>query len=160
MPAVSRDKPMEDTPARPAETAVALRLRPTADALLRGVEETLQPAAVSHTQYNALRILRGAGLKGLACREVADRMLTRDPDITRLLDRLEARGLVTRSRERLDRRVITVRITEKGLKLLEKLDQPVLDLHRRQLRHLGGRRLRGLMSLLDLVRGGQRFGGK
>src|SRR3989442_7263640 len=121
MPAVSRDKPMEDTPARTAEQEVYLRLQRTADALLRGVEETLKPAALSHTQYNALRILRGAGLKGLACPEVADRMLTRDPVITRLLHRLKARGLVTRCRERLDRRVITVRITEKGLKLLEKL---------------------------------------
>ena len=160
MPAVSRDKRAEATPARTAEQEIYLRLQRTADALLRGVEETLKPASLSHTQYNALRILRGAGLKGLACREVADRMLTRDPDITRLLDRLEARGLVTRSRERLDRRVITVRITEKGQKLLEKLDQPVLDLHRRQLRHLGARRLRRLMSLLDLAQGGQRFGGK
>ncbi len=151
---------MEDTPSPTAEQEVYLRFQRTADALLRGVEETLKPAALSHTQYNALRILRGAGLKGLACREVADRMLTRDPDITRLLDRLEARGLVTRSRERLDRRVITVRITEKGLKLLEKLDQPVLELHRRQLRHLGVRRLRSLLSLLDLARGWQRFGRK
>src|SRR2546426_9656451 len=160
MPAVSRDKPMKDAPAPTAEQEIYLRLQRTADALLRGVEETLKPAALSHTQYNALRILRGAGLKGLACREVADRMLTHDPDITRLLDRLEARGLVTRSRERLDRRVITVRITAKGLTLLEKADQPVLDLHRRQLRHLGARRPRRLMSLLDLAQGGQRFGGK
>src|SRR5256712_178750 len=160
MPAVSRDKSMEDTPTPTAEQEVYLRFQRTADALLRGVEETLKPAALSHTQYNALRILRGAGLKGLACREVADRMLTRDPDITRLLDRLEARGLVTRSRERLDRRGITVRITEKGLKLLEKLDQPILELHWRQLRHLGARRLRRLMSLLDLAQGGQRVGGK
>jgi len=160
MPSVSRDKRAEATPARSTGQEAYLRLQRTADALLRGVEETLKPAALSHTQYNALRILRGAGLKGLACREVADRMLTRDPDITRLLDRLEARGLVTRSRERLDRRVITVRITEKGLKLLEKLDQPILELHWRQLRHLGARRLRSLMSLLDLVRGGQRLGGK
>ncbi len=160
MPSVSRDKGTEDTPARSAEQEVYLRLQRTADALLRGVEETLKPASLPYTQYNALRILRGAGLKGLACREVADRMLTRDPDITRLLDRLEVRGLVTRSRERLDRRVITVRITEKGLKLLEKLDQPVLELHRRQLRHLGARRLRSLKSLLDLARGGQRLGGQ
>src|SRR2546428_13154680 len=158
MPAVSRDKPMEHTPPRSAEQEVYLRLQRTADALLRGVEETLKPAALSHTQYNALRILRGAGLKGLACREVADRMLTHDPDITRLLDRLEARGLVTRSRERLDRRVITVRITEKGQKLLAKLDQPVLDLHPRQLRHPGAPRLRRLFSLLDPAPVGERIG--
>src|SRR5947209_14179325 len=152
MPTVSRDKRAEATPARSTGQEAYLRLQRTADALLRGVEETLKPAALSHTQYNALRILRGAGLKGLACREVADRMVTRDPDITRLLDRLEARRLVTRSRDGLDRRVITVRITEKGLKLLEKLDQPILELHWRQLRPLRDRLLSTLIDILDSVR--------
>ncbi len=136
------------------EQEAFLNLQRTADFLLRGVEAALKPAGLSHTQYNALRILRGAGSNGLSCREVADRMLTRDPDITRLLDRLETRRLVARSRERTDRRVITTRITRDGLEILKKLDKPILDVHQGQLRHLGDRQLRKLINLLELARGG------
>lgn len=129
-----------------------VNLQRTADAMIRGVEEVLKPAGLSHTQYNVLRILRGAVPDGLACREVAERMVTRDPDVTRLLDRLEARGLVARTRERQDRRVVTVRITEEGLRLLKDLDGSIGEEHVRQLGHLGERRLRSLMELLDVVR--------
>ncbi|MBI3670357.1 MAG: MarR family transcriptional regulator [Acidobacteria bacterium] len=127
----------------------------TTDALLREVEETLKPAGLSHTQYNVLRILRGAGPQGLACREIGERMLTRDPDITRLLDRLEAHGLVTRQRERTDRRVVNTRITPQGLRILEKLDEPIAELHRRQLRHLRAPRLQSLVRLLEQAREGR-----
>lgn len=134
------------------EHRVFLNLLRASAALLRGVEETLKPVGVSHNQYNVLRILRGAGPAGLACCEVAERMLTRDPDITRLLDRLEARGLVTRSREGGDRRVITSRISPEGQRILKKLDRPIAELHRRQLRRLGAARLRSLAQLLEDVR--------
>ncbi len=122
----------------------------TADLLLRGVEEALKPAGLSPAQYNVLRILRGAGPEGLACGEVAERMITRDPDITRLLDRLEARALVSRTRERRDRRVIVARISEQGLAILKGLDRPLRELHRRQLGHLGAGKLRNLLNLLNL----------
>jgi DNA-binding MarR family transcriptional regulator len=125
-----------------------LSLLRTADLLARGAEEAIKPSGLSATQYNVLRILRGAGPEGLCCGEVAERMLTHDPDITRLLDRLEKRGLVRRARESEDRRVITVRITQEGLRILAKLDEPIEELHRRQLGHLGQRRLQRLIDLL------------
>jgi DNA-binding MarR family transcriptional regulator len=96
--------------------------------------------------------LRGAGEPGLACREVGGRLISRDPDITRLLDRLEARGLIARTREAQDRRVVKTRITEEGLRLLAELDQPVSDLHRRQLSHLREKQLRQLSTLQDRAR--------
>ncbi len=139
-------------PFRGLADEVYLNLLRTADALLREVEATLKPASLSHAQYNVLRILRGAGPGSLACREIGDRMLTRDPDITRLLDRLEARGLVTRSRERADRRVVKTRITAEGLRILRGLDEPIAALHRRQVQHIGARRLRSLVGLLEQVR--------
>ncbi len=135
------------------EQEVYLNLLRTADALVGRAETTIKPAGLTHTQYNVLRILRGAGREGLSCREVSDRMLTRDPDITRLLDRLEVRGLVARSRERKDRRVITARIAPKGLGLLARLDGPVAAMHRRLLGHLDRRRLRLLVALLEQARG-------
>ena len=135
------------------ETFIAV-LR-AADALLRDVELLLKPADLSHTQYNVLRILRGADPQGLACREIGERMLTRDPDITRLLDRLEARGLVRRERERRDRRVVKTRITDEGLRILKSLDAPVAELHRRQSQRLPAQRLRLLVRLLEQLRKGK-----
>lgn len=131
---------------------VYLNLLRTADALLRQVERALKPAGLSSTQYNVLRILRGAGPGGLACCEISERMITRDPDITRLLDRLEARGLVKRERERSDRRVVTTRITPEGLRILKTLDEPLASLRRRQLRQADPRRLRQLIRLLEQAR--------
>ncbi len=133
------------------EQEAFVNLQRAADALLMGVEKTLRPAGLSPTQYNVLRILRGAGPEGLACGEVAARMFTRDPDMTRLLDRLETGGLVARSRERDDRRVVTTRITAAGLRLLKGLDQPILETHLRQLGHLGPGRLRTLIRLLERI---------
>jgi len=134
------------------EDEAFVNIQRTADALMQGVASALKPMGLSPTQYNVLRILRGAEPDGLACREIADRMITRDPDITRLLDRLEDRGLVARSRDREDRRVITTRISDKGLRLLKDLDGPIEGLHRKQIGHLGGRKLRSLISLLEAAR--------
>src|SRR3984885_1566149 len=118
------------------EARVFVSLLRTADALSRGAEALLKPYGLSGTQYNVLRILRGAGEKGLACREVGCKLISRDPDITRLLDRMESRGLIVRAREAQDRRVVKTRITEEGLRVLAELDAPVNDLHRQQFRHL------------------------
>ena len=134
------------------EEEAQVTLQRTADRLQWRLSEMLKPHGVSPTQYNALRILRGAGEEGRACSEIAERMINRDPDITRLVDRLERRGLVARSREGRDRRVITTRITPAGLKLLESLDRPIEDLNRKLMGPLGEQRLRTLIQLLDAVR--------
>jgi DNA-binding MarR family transcriptional regulator len=133
------------------EEATFLDLLRTTDMLSRGLVEVLHAEDVSSTQYNVLRILRGSP-DGLPCGEIASRMITRDPDITRLLDRLEKRGLISRYRETKDRRVVMARITPEGLKLLARLDQPVEEAHRRQLGHLGKGRLQALAELLAVAR--------
>jgi DNA-binding MarR family transcriptional regulator len=138
------------------EVEAYVSLLRTADALLRGVEAALKGAGLSPTQYNVLRILRGAGRNGLSCREIAERMITRDPDITRLLDRLESRGLIARARGALDRRVMLTRISSTGLRLLKSLDQPLLAAHKRQLGHLGAARLQRLVGLLEKARAATR----
>ncbi len=130
-----------------------LALLHTADSLLRTAEVALNAAGLSHTQYNVLRILRGAGSAGLPCGEIAARMITRDPDITRLLDRLGIRGLVARSREGSDRRVVRARIAPRGLKLLKTLDKPVADLHVKQFERVPATHMRQLLARLRELRG-------
>lgn len=139
-------------PFRRLEDEAFVNIQRTADTLIQGVAATLKGKDLSPPQYNVLRILRGAGDAGLACREIAERMISRDPDITRLLDRLEERDLVARSRDRTDRRVITTRITEPGLRVLGELDEPIQKLHVGQLGHLGPERLRSLIDLLESAR--------
>jgi DNA-binding MarR family transcriptional regulator len=135
-----------------AEETAFLDLLRTCDILSRRLAEVLKPAELSPTQYNVLRILRGAK-EALTCGEIASRLITRDPDITRLLDRMEKRGLVSRSRETKDRRVVLTRITREGLKTLADLDGPIQEAHRKQLGHLGAERLRKLAELLSAARG-------
>ena len=147
--AVQHDGKRKPTP-HPEEDAFLDLLR-TTDLLSRGPAQVLKAEDLSATQYNVLRILRGA-TEGLACGEIGNRMITRDPDITRLLDRLEKRGLIARERDAKDRRVVTARITSAGLKLLAQLDEPVQDTHRRQLGHLGRERLKQLADLLAACR--------
>lgn len=133
------------------EEAAFLDLLRTTDMLSRRLVPVLKTEDLSATQYNVLRILRGAP-EGLACGEIAGRMITRDPDVTRLLDRLEKRGLISRGRETKDRRTVMARITPEGLTLLSRLDEPVQAAHRKQLGHLGRERLRTLVKLLSLLR--------
>ncbi len=135
------------------EQTAFLGLQRAAADLGQQVAELLKPAGLSPAQYNVLRILRGAGEAGLPCGEIAARMITRDPDITRLLDRLEKRGLVSRARESGDRRVVTTRITDEARSLLGTLDEPVAALHRRQLAGLGEEKLHALVALLEQARG-------
>lgn len=135
-------------PAGGREEDVYLNMLRTVEHLSRGVAETLAAADLTPTQYNALRILRGAGEAGASCTEVSDRMVTKDSDVTRLLDRLEARGLISRGRDAEDRRRVVARITDEGLRVLKEIDGPVAETHRRLLGHLGGKQLRTLESLL------------
>ncbi len=128
-----------------------LELLRTTDMLSRGMVGVLKREELSPTQYNVLRILRGAP-EGLACGEIANRMITRDPDVTRLLDRMEKRGLISRCRETKDRRTVMARITPEGLKVVGRLDEPVMAGHRRQLGHLGRERLAALSELLAAAR--------
>src|SRR2546428_12662687 len=134
------------------EEEALLSLQRTADQLQWRVSELLKPYGISPTQYNALRILRGAREQGRSCSEIAERMINRDPDITRLIDRLERRGLVQRAREVQDRRVVIARITPAGLQLLKGLDRPVEQLTRKILGHLGNQRLTTLIKLLEMAR--------
>jgi len=134
------------------EEAAFLDLLRTCDLLSRGPAQFLKSEDLSSTQYNVLRILRGAPPTGLPCGEIADHMITRDPDITRLLDRLEKRELISRCRETKDRRMVVARVTPQGLKLLARLDEPVQELHRKQLGHLGSARLKKLQDLLLAAR--------
>jgi MarR family transcriptional regulator, organic hydroperoxide resistance regulator len=137
------------------EQEAYLSLLRTADALESQIELWLKQFNLTGTQYNTLRILRGAGAEGLPCSEIADRMITHDPDITRLMNRLEGRGLVSRTRDKNDRRVIYGRITNAGLKLLREMDAPVDEFGREMLSHVGEKQLKQLIALLEQVRGRQ-----
>jgi len=144
---IKQTKPFPDK-----ESEALLNIQRTADFLMQGINEVLKPADLSPTQYNVLRILKGAEPDGLACREIGERLITRDPDLTRLLDRMELRGLVTRTRDAQDRRVVTVRIASKGLKSLGRLDAPLRALGKRQFRNLDPGRLSQLIELLESLR--------
>jgi DNA-binding MarR family transcriptional regulator len=134
------------------EQEALLSIARTAALLDHATAETLKPYGLTPTQYNALRILRGAGPRGLCRNEVRDRLVARVPDATRLLDRLADMGLVVRSREGEDRRFVTARITPAGLDLLRALDGVIHSLHQEQLGHLGRRKLRVLIRLLEQAR--------
>jgi DNA-binding MarR family transcriptional regulator len=138
-------------PGSSPEEIAHLEMMRTMEAVSHRFAQVLKAEDLSSTQYNVLRIMRGAP-EGLPCGEISNRMVTRDPDITRLLDRLEKRSLVSRSRESKDRRTVWARITPGGLKLLARLDKPVLTTHFELLGHLGPRRLKLLTDLLRVAR--------
>src|SRR5258706_7915705 len=112
----------QNVPFTSREQEAYLALLRTTDALESQVEAKLKEFGLTGTQYNALRILRGAGREGIPCSEIGERMITRDPDVTRLLDRLQKRGLVKRTRGQQDRRVVCGKITAAGLKLLREVE--------------------------------------
>jgi DNA-binding MarR family transcriptional regulator len=134
------------------EEEAMLSIARTAAVLEHAGGEMLKAYELTPTQYNALRILRGAGEAGLCRNEIRDRLIARVPDATRLLDRLEEVGLVRRSREDGDRRFVTSRITPKGLELLARLDPEVAAMNRRLLGHLAPGKLRTLIDLLGEAR--------
>ena len=134
------------------EQEVTLNLLRTADFVSRAGHALLERHGVSGPQYNVLRILRGHCETGLPCQKIVAQMITQMPDITRLVDRLEASGLVWRERTEHDRRLVIVHITAAGRDLLAQLDQPVLDLHRRQMKHMTRAELAELNRLLEKLR--------
>jgi DNA-binding MarR family transcriptional regulator len=135
------------------QSLVFVSLLRTADAFTREAEALVKTVGLSGAQYNILHVLRGAGDAGLGCTEIGCRLISRDPDITRLLDRMESRGLIARAREIKDRRVVKTRITAEGLRILRGLDEPVQQLHRKQLRRLSEKKLRQFLVLLEEARG-------
>jgi len=145
-------RPHTSGPGSPLEDAIFVAILKTADALSQEAEQLTRSAGLTMAQYNVLRILRGAEPDGLLCRGISERMISRDPDITRLLDRMETHGWITRHREKEDRRVVKTRITEEGLAALKKLDQPVRELHKGQFRHMSASQLRTLAKLLAEVK--------
>jgi DNA-binding MarR family transcriptional regulator len=137
--------------ASPAEEAY-LNLIRTYGVLEADFAQLFKQHGISEPKYNVLRILRGAGGDGLPSLEIADRMITRVPDVTRIVDRLETQGMVKRERTAADLRVVLVSITRKGLDLLAKLDEPIRQTHCRQLQHLSKAELAELSRLLEKAR--------
>ena len=136
-----------------AHQEAALSILHTADALRRHYVEIIAPFGVTPQQYNVLRIVRGAGEGGIPSLEIAERMIERSPGMTRLLDRLEEKDLVTRRRSREDRRVVFCTLTPQGAALLEKIDPHIREGEQRALEFLDTSSLRELTRLLSDVRG-------
>jgi DNA-binding MarR family transcriptional regulator len=134
------------------EQEAQLNVVRTASLLADSFEQMLKPHGITATQYNVLRILRGAEPDGLCRNELRDRMLTRMPDVTRLLDRMEDAKLVARARDSDDRRLVSTRIAPKGLRLLDELDEAVSQEHMRRFHHLTKAQLKTLIELLNAVR--------
>jgi DNA-binding MarR family transcriptional regulator len=141
-------------PFRSLQQEAYLSVVRTSTALTDAMEDLVKSRGISATQYNVLRILRGSDAEGLCRHPLRDRMLTRMPDMTRLLDRKEEPGLDVRVREGDDRRMVMTRIPQKGRQLLDDLDAPVMALHRKQMAGLTDAQLRSLSDLLTLVRDG------
>jgi DNA-binding MarR family transcriptional regulator len=152
MPSDLRDEIRQGRPFRSRQEEAYLSLVRTAAVLTDAFDQMLKPYGISGTQYNVLRILRGAGADGLCRNEVRDRLLTRMPDVTRLLDRMEEAGLVTRERSSEDRRMVTTRLTAEGQRLVDRLDDVVRQEHERLLGHVDERRLAALVETLAAIR--------
>ena len=133
------------------EEEASLSIVRTADVIHQRTAECLKPVDLTTSQYNVLRILRGAK-EALACGQIAERMVSRDPDITRLLDRMELRGLISRARDEHDRRVVKTQITGKGLGVLEELQPLILEHHRRQFAGFGEKKLKQLIAWMEEIR--------
>lgn len=142
----------QEKPFASLEEEAFLGLQRTASLLLQALGRELKGHDLTPAQYNTLRILRGAGPDALTCGEIGERLVSPGPDVTRLLDRLEQRGLVERLRDAGDRRVVRARITPKGLNLLAELDEPVGRILGHLLGALGKERLRTLVKLLGAAR--------
>ena len=138
---------------RPGQEALVSILR-TAAVLEHEINDALKPFDLTMTQYNVLRILRGAGSSGLCGREVGERLIARVPDVPRLLERMTEAGLVARERDPADRRHVTARITPEGLRLLDEVEPALAPIERRRTGGLGPGEIQALLRHLDAVRSG------
>lgn len=146
--------PREPVPfrGRPDSTGdLFLDIQRTADRLMRGLEEALRPTKITPVQYLVLRSLRRAGVEGMPSSQIVHEMTTHDPDMTRLLDKLEARGIVVRKRDPEDRRVYRVSLTREGARVLKNLTKITRELHRRQFCTLNKRQVQQVSRLLDKI---------
>jgi DNA-binding MarR family transcriptional regulator len=134
------------------EEEAFLGMQRTASLLMQALGRELRRHDLTPPLYNVLRILRGAGPDALTCGEIGERLVSPGPDVTRLLDRLEQRDLVTRLRDAEDRRIVRARITKKGITLLDELDKPVKETLESLLGHLGPKKLHTLSRLLEEAR--------
>lgn len=134
------------------EQEAFLSLLVTVDRLMRRHTLFMAEFGISPKQYNILRILRGAGPNGLPVMEIGRRMIEKSPDVSRIIDRLIDLGHVKRRRQRSDRRVVLVTISEKGLDLLARMDQPVVDDTNNMLAGVDKKDLKSLVLLLEKVR--------
>jgi len=144
---IRQSRPFQDS-----REEAALNILRTADALKRGLDLLLKRHGITSAQYNVLRILRGAGAEGLNCSGIAERMITAEPDVTRLLTRMESLGLLTRRRDSNDRRLVTATATERGLQLLKEVAQPLRALQEHQFALLNQDALERLIAGLEKVR--------
>ncbi len=152
MTSTLRDELRQRKPFTSLEQEAFLSIGRTAATLRDDFEQMLKPHGITTTQYNVMRILRGAEPAGLCRNEVRDRLVTRMPDVTRLLDRMEAAGLISRARSTEDRRLVGTRLTRRGRQLVDSLDRVVAAEHQRRLGHLSHSQLRTLIELLARVR--------
>lgn len=150
-----QDELKQRRPFRNLPEEAILNVWRTGDFVGQRFQQLLKSHRISQTQYNVLRILRGTGNEGLPCGEIAERMLTRDPDITRLMDRLVRSGLARRVRLRQDRRVILAKITPAGVDLLDELERPVAELIDEMMGHMKASQLEMLIDLLEQARNGR-----
>jgi DNA-binding MarR family transcriptional regulator len=134
------------------EEEALLNLMRTADYLQRAVQHQTREWGVTSTQYNVLRILRGAGPEGLTCTEIGERMITAEPDITRLLSRLKTLRFIRQHRDRHDRRVVRTQISDAGLDLLRRMDPEILEAPKALLGHMSPAQLEEFSRLLELAR--------
>jgi DNA-binding MarR family transcriptional regulator len=128
----------------------ALSILRAADLIAQQASSALKPFDLTPAQFNVLRILRGAP-EGLACGQISERMIQRDPDVTRLLDRMEGRGLIVRQRSEMDRRVVNARISPRGRELLERVDPVIQELHLRQFEGFSDSQLSQMKELMERV---------
>ena len=152
MPGKLQAELKQTRPFEAPEEEAMLNVVRTAEVLQRMVADFLKRFDLSAAQYNVLRILRGAGEAGATCSQIGERLLARDPDITRLLDRMEARGLIARERSRQDRRMVVTRISEAGLALADSIDQPMRTYSQKRLGEFGRDALAQLIAGLERMR--------
>jgi DNA-binding MarR family transcriptional regulator len=152
MPRTLRAEIKQTKPFQSLEQEAQLSIERTAAVLGHALAEAFKPYEITATQYNVLRILRGAGKAGLCRNEVRDRLIAQVPDVTRLLDRMEESGLIARERSEEDRRLVTTHITSAGTGLLHKLDAPIARVHERHLGHMTATQLKVLINLLAVAR--------